>query len=250
MSIFNMVGCGGSSLNYEVVDGTSAPSSPSENTIWIDTSTTITSHIFSAAEPEKPDADMVWISVGTSSAVAFSVTEENPIIVYPLSAKQYISGAWVAKTAKSYQGGEWVDWVAEGVLYDKGNQCEHVTGGWYTPVADTGNVVYNSDSIFIEQTTDKNAYTQVSTRNKINLKGYSTLKINVTSYNRNANSKPGLTVSSGVGNNIVRLATVFVEGTGVTSLDISAVTQEECYVVVYAYYGTNWQMTFDKVWLE
>jgi hypothetical protein len=106
-----MVGCGGSSLNYEVVDGTSAPSSPSENTIWIDTSTTITSHIFSAAEPENPDAGMVWISVGTSSAVAFSVTEENPIIVYPISAKQYVNCEWVDKTAKSYQNAQWVDWI-------------------------------------------------------------------------------------------------------------------------------------------
>lgn len=130
MSIFNMVGCGGSSLNYEVVDGTSAPSSPSENTIWIDTSTTITSHIFSAAEPENPDAGMVWISVGTSSAVAFSVTEENPIIVYPLSAKQYVGGAWVKKTAKSYQGKAWADWIPVGALYYFGDQCAKTSGGW------------------------------------------------------------------------------------------------------------------------
>ena len=100
MSIFNMVGCGGSSLNYELVGGTSAPSSPSENTIWINTSTDITSHIFSATEPENPVAGMVCIFVCTSSTVAFSATEENPIIVYPMSAKQYIGGAWVKKTAK------------------------------------------------------------------------------------------------------------------------------------------------------
>lgn len=112
MSIFNMVGCGGgSSLNYEVVDGTSAPSSPSVNTIWINTSTAITSHIFSATQPTNPASGMVWIIVGASSTAAFSATEENPVMVYPLSAKQYISGAWVDKTAQSYQGGEWVGWV-------------------------------------------------------------------------------------------------------------------------------------------
>lgn len=112
MAIFNMVGCGGgSSLNYEVVGGTSAPSSPSENTIWINTSTTITSHVFSATEPENPVSGMAWISVGASSTVAFSVTEENPVMVYPLSAKQYVSGAWVDKTPKIYQNGAWSDWV-------------------------------------------------------------------------------------------------------------------------------------------
>ena len=111
MSIFNMVGCvGGSSLNYEVVGGASAPSSPSENTIWVNTSTDITSHIFSATEPQTPVDGMVWISVGASSPVAFSATEENPVMVYPISAKQYVNGAWVNKEAKTYQGGKWVDW--------------------------------------------------------------------------------------------------------------------------------------------
>lgn len=111
MSIFNMVGCGGSSLNYEVVGGTSAPSSPSVNTIWINTSTTITSHIFSATQPTNPASGMVWITVGASSTVAFSATEENPVMVYPISAKQYVGGAWVDVEAKSFQNGVWVDWI-------------------------------------------------------------------------------------------------------------------------------------------
>ncbi len=126
--IFNMIGGGGASLNYEVIGGTSAPSNPSENTIWINTSTTITSHIFSATEPTNPSPGMVWITVGTSSTIAFSATEENPVMIYPLSAKQYVSGAWVDKTAKSYQNGAWVDWIA--VLYDNGNELVSWTGAW------------------------------------------------------------------------------------------------------------------------
>lgn len=118
MSIFNMVGCGGSSLNYEVVGGTSAPSSPSENTIWINTSTTITSHTFSATEPENPESGMAWISVGNYSPAAFSATEENSVMIYPVSAKQYVGGTWVSKTAKIYQGGAWVDWAKW--LYNNG----------------------------------------------------------------------------------------------------------------------------------
>jgi hypothetical protein len=31
-------------------------------------------------------------------------------MVYPISAKQYVGGALVEKPARTYQGGEWVDW--------------------------------------------------------------------------------------------------------------------------------------------
>lgn len=51
--IFNMSGGGGgdAKLNFEVVGGTSAPASPKENTIWVNTSTTITSWVFSSNNP-------------------------------------------------------------------------------------------------------------------------------------------------------------------------------------------------------
>ena len=44
---------GGTPLNFKVVGGTSAPSNPKENTIWVNTSTAITSWDFSATEPTK-----------------------------------------------------------------------------------------------------------------------------------------------------------------------------------------------------
>ena len=185
MAIFNMVGCGGgSSLNYEVVGGTSAPSSPSENTIWINTSNTITSHVFSATEPENPVEGMVWICVGTSSAVAFSATEENPVMVYPLSANQYVSGAWVDKTAKTYQNGEWVDWAM--FLFDNGNECTYVTGGW-EGAAVKGRANNTSDKATAPSITKGATYMIVSTssaahgvirpKNLIDVTNFSTLRL-------------------------------------------------------------------------
>lgn len=108
------VGCGyGGGLNFKVV-GNPQPASPKENTIWVNTDVPITSYIFSATEPEAP-ADgkngPVWISTGTSSTVEFNALKKNGLKVYPISAKQYIDGAWVDKTAKSYQNGEWVNWA-------------------------------------------------------------------------------------------------------------------------------------------
>ena len=105
------LGGGSGGLNFKVVGGTSEPTSAKENTIWVNTDQKITGYILSATEPEEPEEGMVLITIGTESAVAFSVTKKNPVMVYPISAKQFVSGAWADKVAKSYQGGKWVDWV-------------------------------------------------------------------------------------------------------------------------------------------
>lgn len=125
----NTGGGGGGGLNFSVVGGTTAPSNPKENMIWVNTSVAITTWVFSATVPENPVQGMVWISTGTSSTVAFNALKKNGIQVYPISAKQCVSGAWVDKTAKSYQGGEWADWW-NGELYTPGNEWENITGGW------------------------------------------------------------------------------------------------------------------------
>lgn len=103
----NTGGGGGCSLNFQVV-GNPQPSNPKENTIWIDTDTVITSWLFSATEPSQAEAGTVWITTGNSSPVAFNALKKNGVMVYPISAKQYIDGAWIDVDVKSYQGGEWV----------------------------------------------------------------------------------------------------------------------------------------------
>lgn len=107
-------GTGGSGgLNFKVVGGTTTPSNPKENTIWVNTDVTITSWIFSATEPETPVEGMVWISTGTSSLVEFDALKKNGIILYPLAASQYVGGAWVSLAAQSYQGGAWNPWIVK-----------------------------------------------------------------------------------------------------------------------------------------
>lgn len=58
----------------------------------------------------KHEEGKVWFPVGTSSPVAFNALKKNAIQVCPISAKQYVGGAWVYKEAKSYQNGAWGDW--------------------------------------------------------------------------------------------------------------------------------------------
>ena len=130
---------GGGGLNFKVVGGTDAPSNPKENMIWINTSTAITDWVFSATQPPETSS-RVWISIGTSSAVEFNALKKNGIQVYPISAKQYVSGAWVDKTAKSYQNGKWVDWIRyifdNGVVKEGGSWQSTISGGYITQAID------------------------------------------------------------------------------------------------------------------
>ena len=104
-------GAGGANpLNFKVVGGTTAPANPRENTIWVNTDTAITGWSFSATQPTASEG-VVWFNIGMASSAAFSVTKKNPVMVYPLSAKQYVGGKWMSKTAKTYQNGAWAEWA-------------------------------------------------------------------------------------------------------------------------------------------
>lgn len=105
----NSVG-GGASLNFKVVGGASEPMNPTENMIWVETSTDVTSWVFSSEEPSTPIQGMVWIQTGAVSTVAFNALKRGTIMVYPSVCKQYVSGAWANMAAKTYQNGAWKDW--------------------------------------------------------------------------------------------------------------------------------------------
>lgn len=115
-------GAGGvSALNFKVVGGTSQPVNPKENTLWVNTQTEISGWVFSATEPKSPVEGTVCISTGTSSTVEFNALKKNGIQVYPISAKQYISGAWANVDAYLYNGGEWARFSSTIVwIYDNG----------------------------------------------------------------------------------------------------------------------------------
>lgn len=137
--IFNMTGggAGGAAggLNFKIIGGTTQPSNPVENTIWVNTENEITGWAFSEVEYETPTEGLVWIKTSIESEIVFNALNKNSIQIYPLLAKQYVSGAWADKTTQIYQDGEWKDWIdwnkwivkdglyktpmiAEGVPYD------------------------------------------------------------------------------------------------------------------------------------
>ena len=169
--IHDMIG-GGAPLNFKVVGGTSAPAAPKENTIWVNTDVEITGWHFCAEEPNVAEGT-VWITTGTSSAAEFNALKKNGIQVYPMSAKQYISGAWADKEAKTYQSGAWVDWIT--YLYDKGNQFTTLTGGW-AAYGDRANVTFEDQYMLLQLQSGYNEQTAAAhTVNKIDFTGISTL---------------------------------------------------------------------------
>lgn len=180
--IFNITGGGGTALNFKVLayatEEVLLAAAPTENTIGIITETPITSWIFSATEPSPAEAGMVWIFTGTSSSREFNALKKNGIQVYPLSAKQYVGGAWVDKTAKIWQGGAWVDWFF--YLYTVGNVYEAVTGGYDSFINQGGgNATVGSDGMHMNTTFTSYYYpsTGLCTANKIDLTEYNTLVV-------------------------------------------------------------------------
>ena len=117
----------GGGLNFEIVGGTEQPTNPKENTIWVNTEHSITSWAFSLNEPKSTDNGMVWFKIGQSK-VSFNALKQNTIQVNLNKAQQFVSGKWESVEFTVYQDGAWTD--AGLVLYNYGDECTDVTGGW------------------------------------------------------------------------------------------------------------------------
>lgn len=216
-------GAGGSNpLNFKVIVNPQ-PQTAKENTIWVDTDK-INNYYFSAEQPENIMEYDVWFPVGTSSSGAFSATKKNPIMIYPLSAKQYISGAWVNKAAKTWQGGSWVDWW-NGELFDNGNQFNFITGGWWR---NSKLIAYDSPNTGTATVGNTLSVRSVSgnsgiltTKNAIDLTDFSNIRITIT----NAVKTGFIAVHSFETGDVKNyVACAWASKAGDFSIDISALT--------------------------
>lgn len=228
---------GGGGLNFHIVGGTTAPSSPSENTIWVETSAAVTGYVFSAAAPSNPAAGTVWFKASASSNVAFSATKKNQIMVYPNLARQYVGGEWIQKTAQIWQNGAWIGWTV--YLFQNGNVFSDVTGGWSTSGAWTsdgwssGSFAVGESALTLSAGTNGNI--SASPNNPVDLTNYSQLVAVVDSITgtagqgltlcvcstRNENFDPGGTMANLPPST---LASAVISGTGTVSVNIANLT--------------------------
>lgn len=181
--IFN-VGGGGAALNFSVV-GNPKPENPRANTVWVD-SDNITGWAFSATEPEEAQEGTVWFPTGNSSTGAFNALKKNNLTICPLAAKQLENGAWVKKTSQIYQNG-WVDFMM--YLYDEGDLCAGVTGGYVTHLisGDYGDPAVELLEDRIKITTAGQSQSLVRTRDKIDIANISRFVLNIDRLNATVN---------------------------------------------------------------
>lgn len=237
----NAGGGGGSGgLNYSVVGGTTKPSNPKENTIFINTSAGITSHIFSASKPSSPAEGMAWINTNGASASSFNaLKKKNWIVLLPGSVNQYIKGVWVALDAYIYK----TSWVrisyAIQYLYNKGDKCASVHGGWVASTrmhasnAKTPTLTFGGSTMTASITGTTLNYESgcIETVNGLNLTNFKTIKFVVTGYSlTNTQGGQGL-IQVGVHKGLKDSQIWFaagnykdVTGTGTYTLDVSSLS--------------------------
>ena len=244
----------GVELNYDVVGGTTAPSNPKENTIWVNTSTAITSHVFSATQPTG-SAGMVWIETGTTSPVEFNALKKNGIQVYPISAKQYVSGAWVKKTAESYQNGEWVCWIH--YLYNEGKEIAGGIKGYAYGSSGTGatrvtpSVTKGADTITIavnKNNTSNSGCSTLFAEDPVDLTNFNTMKINVTSRS-GGNETIYVGITKNKKDQFELVAYTVITETGTFSLNLSSYNGEYYCIVGFSGAG-NKTLAFNSWTLE
>jgi hypothetical protein len=137
---------GGAGLNFDVkgyqTEAELLAAAPKANTIGVVTAEPITGWIFDTNEPADLVNGMLWFPTGKTSIVEFNALKKNGVQVYPLSAKQYISGVLVDVDAATYRGGEWVDWVEIYLVNSDAFRAETAYGG------STGTYSFSEDGYY------------------------------------------------------------------------------------------------------
>lgn len=138
--IINMVGGNGggaSGMNFKVVCSASQPSNPSENTIWVKSSTATGawSMIDSADLSSVTSEGYVVISYEASNTSdrTFNALKKNELAVKLTKCYQRVSSKWVSMNAYIYANGNWEQFSSEfkayiAVTYPAGSICT-VTNG-------------------------------------------------------------------------------------------------------------------------
>lgn len=138
------------------------------------------------------------------------------------------------------------------VLFDNGNQCAEVTGGWKVQNGSNANSAINSNNIYIGfiNTNTSGGGHAAHTINKVALSGYNTLKatLNVTHLEGSNKIQFGIVgTANRTGNSFVANTSIGTTGEQTVSVDVSAYNNNSYYVI---FEGLYTRATISKVWLE
>lgn len=233
MSEGYIIGGGGSDLNFKVIAVASElllPATAKENTIAVITTAAITSYVFSSTAPTSPAEGMVWFATSTASTVGFNAIKKNSLWVYPTGCQQYVSGAWVSKTAKTYRDGAWQDWSTYLYLYNHGIINTDVTGefttagytGDWTLIAPT----FEANRIALFGKTNGTVFS--GTANAVDLTPYTQLKIDadvVSTYESYAAFTFNVSQTKNISSNVLASVGSNTLGEQTLALDVNSINQ-------------------------
>lgn len=172
----NAGGSGGGGLSLKVVGGATKPTSPRENTIWVNTTTAITGYVLSPTQPETGTEGLVWLKTA-DTGVEINVGRKNAVQLHLASGMLYTGAAWENVECSAFSNGIWTQFSFLRVyLYNAGNQCEALTGGWAITNHSNGTSELMDTYIQISNKgTDSNSISNTHTLSKVELSGYSKL---------------------------------------------------------------------------
>lgn len=99
---------GGGGLKVKVVGGTTQPSNPKESMIWVKTSSAIGNVSFTAASPDSPELNDVWISVHSSWTSWYLPICDKPYTRLPVAfGCQWNGSYWQGKETLIYMNSDW-----------------------------------------------------------------------------------------------------------------------------------------------
>ena len=105
-------------LNFEIVNGTTAPVNPKENTIWVKTADKIVQWALDKPTPNYLSDKGVWIETDNSGSVTFNSLKENGLFESLVKTHQWTDAyGWTNKSAYIYSGGQWVQFSTETDVY-------------------------------------------------------------------------------------------------------------------------------------
>ena len=247
-------GSGGGGMNFKVIGSASQPGNPSENTVWVKTSNTVTGWAMQGSAPSGSEG-LVWIKTALTGNTAFNALKKNAIQIAVVGCQQYVSGAWANVAAQIWQSDAWVEFSTENlVLFEAGagDSSKWTNSGWsYTQGGSykvSGGTV-GDDALTVTATYGRD-YVIVGTAATYDLSNYSKLHVE---YTFTSGCVGEVRVCTGLDlNTTVKSQTQITSGTSL-DLDISSLSGAH-YIVFDAAgssaYGYSGVLTVTKVYLE
>lgn len=195
-------------LNYSIVGGTTQPSNPTENMIWVETDQIIKNiHIIKNLPSDLSKFSsgdiLIYNDDNGTYGVDLKISNIYMYFIYPTVIQQYVNGKFINLTGKIYQNNQWNNIDDKIYLFNKGNECIDMTGGWITSSASLyGITPYNDGKALVVPSSDNKPNYCVctnfnqSTWGTIKGKGYQYLCIEIDEITIESSGSPILRISS------------------------------------------------------